>query len=371
MFSQVVGQTDIKERLLQEAQAGRVPHALLLSGSSGCGKLALAVSYAQYLLYHRPGAHDACGECPSCRTFTHFVHPDLHFVFPIIKYKTAESSVCDVYLDAWRKRLQAGLYFDLNDWLGDMKAENQQALIYAAEAAQIQRKLALKSTLGGRKAMIVWMPEKMNAECANKLLKLIEEPPEQTNFLLVSDEPEKILPTILSRTQQIEVKGIDHESLVEALRKTHPTEDVEALARNARGSYTAALKSLDASQDNLLFFDLFVMLMRLSYQRKIKDMRKWSEQIAGMGRERQKNFLTYCQRLVRENFIYNFRRPELNYLTAQEGDFAKNFARFVNERNVIKIMDELSDAQRDIEQNVNPRIVFFDFALKMIVLLIQ
>ena len=219
MFSRVVGQTDIKERLLQEAQAGRVPHALLLSGSSGCGKLALAVSYAQYLLCHRPGAHDACGECPSCRTFTHFVHPDLHFVFPIIKYKTAESSVCDVYIDAWRKRLQAGLYFDLNDWLGDMKAENQQALIYAAEAAQIQRKLALKSTLGGRKAMIVWMPEKMNAECANKLLKLIEEPPEQTNFLLVSDEPEKILPTILSRTQQIEVKGIDHESLVEALRK--------------------------------------------------------------------------------------------------------------------------------------------------------
>ena len=168
MFSQVVGQTDIKERLLQEAQAGRVPHALLLSGPSGCGKLALAVSYAQYLLCHRPGAHDACGECPSCRTFTHFVHPDLHFVFPIIKYKTAESSVCDVYIDAWRKRLQAGLYFDLNDWLGDMKAENQQALIYAAEAAQIQRKLALKSTLGGRKAMIVWMPEKMNAECANK-----------------------------------------------------------------------------------------------------------------------------------------------------------------------------------------------------------
>lgn len=253
MFSRVVGQTDIKERLLQEAQAGRVPHALLLSGPSGCGKLALAVSYAQYLLCHRPGAHDACGECPSCRTFTHFVHPDLHFVFPIIKYKTAESSVCDVYIDAWRKRLQTGLYFDLNDWLGDMKAENQQALIYAAEAAQIQRKLALKSTLGGRKAMIVWMPEKMNAECANKLLKLIEEPPEQTNFLLVSDEPEKILPTILSRTQQIEIKGIDHESLVEALRKTHPTEDVEALARNARGSYTAALKSLDASRDNLLF----------------------------------------------------------------------------------------------------------------------
>ncbi len=371
MFDSVVGQTEIKERLIREARAGRVPHALLLSGPPGCGKLALAVSYAQYLLCRRPGARDACGECPSCRAFAHFAHPDLHFVFPIIRYKTAESSVCDIYLDAWRKRLQAGLYFDLDDWLGDMRAENQQALIYAAEAAQIQRKLALKSAFGGRKAMIVWMPEKMNAECANKLLKLVEEPPERTNFLLVSDEPEKILPTILSRAQQIEVKGIDHGSLAEALRKACPAEEAEALARNAGGSYTAALKSLDAGRDNQLFFNLFVMLMRLSYQRKIKDMRKWSEQIAGMGRERQKNFLTYCQRLVRENFIYNFRKPELNYLTAQESDFARNFARFVNERNVIRIMDELGEAQRDIEHNANSRIVFFDFALKMIVTLIQ
>ena len=252
MFSQVVGQTDIKERLLQEAQAGRVPHALLLSGPSGCGKLALAVSYAQYLLCHRPGTHDACGECPSCRTFTHFVHPDLHFVFPIIKYKTAESSVCDVYLDAWRKRLQAGLYFDLNDWLGDMKAENQQALIYAAEAAQIQRKLALKSTLGGRKAMIVWMPEKMNAECANKLLKLIEEPPEQTNFLLVSDEPEKILPTILSRCQIYDFSRISINDMVEHLEHVAAQEGIEAepealnvIAQKADGGMRDALSIFD------------------------------------------------------------------------------------------------------------------------------
>ena len=371
MFSEVIGQADIKRRLLQEAREGRVPHALLLCGPPGCGKLALAISYAQYLLCREPGEGDACGVCPSCRAARHFAHPDLHFVFPIIRYKSAESSVCDAYLDAWRKRLQAGLYFDLDDWLADMKAENQQALIYAAEAGQIQRKMSLKSTLGGRKVMVVWMPEKMNAECANKLLKLIEEPPAGTHFLLVSDEPEKILPTILSRAQRIDVKGIDHESLVEALLKVHPGEDVEAVARHAEGSYTAALKAWDAGRDDLLFFDLFVMLMRLAYQRKIKDMRKWSEQLAGMGRERQKNFLDYAQRLVRENFIYNFHRPELNYMTAQEEGFARNFARFVNERNVIGLMNELEAAARDIGQNANPRIVFFDFALKMIVLLIQ
>ncbi|MCD8317672.1 MAG: DNA polymerase III subunit delta [Paraprevotella sp.] len=371
MFSQVIGQAEVKMQLLREAQEGRVPHALLFCGPPGCGKLALAVSYAQYLLCQHPGEQDACGTCPSCKASGHFVHPDLHFVFPVIRYKTAESTVCDVYLEQWRKRLKNGLYFDLDDWLADMKAENQQALIYAAESNRIQRKLAMKSTLGGRKVMVIWMPEKMNAECANKLLKLIEEPPAQTHFLLVSDEPDKILPTILSRTQRIEVKGIDHESMVAALRRIVPSGDVETIARNADGSYTAAIKSLDASRDNLLFFDLFVMLMRLSYQRKIKEMRKWSEQIAGMGRERQKNFLTYCQRLIRENFIYNFHSPELNYMTPSESEFSKNFARFVNERNVIPIMNELSHAQQDIEQNVNPRIVFFDFALKMIVLLIQ
>lgn len=188
---------------------------------------------------------------------------------------------------------------------------------------------------------------------------------------MVSDEPEKILPTIISRTQQIEIKGIEYSCMVEVLSKIYPEEQAKAAARNSGGSYTTALKSLDASQDNQLFFDLFVMLMRLSYQKKIKEMRKWSEQIASMGRERQKNFLTYCQRLIRENFMYNFRHPELNYMTTSETDFAKKFARFVNERNVIKIMEELSNAQRDIEQNVNPKMVFFDFALKMIVLLLQ
>ncbi len=369
MFSQVVGQTDIKELLLREVREEHVPHALLLSGPPGCGKLALAVSFAQYLLCRRPGFGDACGECPSCRVAAHFVHPDLHFVFPIVRYKTAENSVCDIYLEEWRKRLESGLYFDLDDWLNDMKAENQQALIYAAEAARIQRKLALKPTLGGRKVLVMWMPEKMNAECANKLLKLVEEPPEATHFLLVSDEPEKILPTILSRTQQIEVKGIPYETLAEALRRIHSAADVEVLARSAEGSYTAALKSLASGRDDVLFFDLFVRLMRLSYQRKIKEMRKWSEEVAAMGRERQKNFLAYFQRLLRENFIYNFRRPELNYMTGEESGFAKNFARFINERNVVGIMEELGNAQRDIGQNANPKIVFFDFALKMIVLL--
>lgn len=373
MFSQVIGQQDIQSLLINEVQEKRLAHALLFCGTSGSGKLALAISFAQYLLCEHPNEKDACGVCSSCKKFSRFVHPDLHFVFPVIKYKDAQNSISDAYLEHWRKRLQQGLYFDLNDWLSDMGATNQQALIYTAESDQIQRKLSLKSTLGGRKIMLIWMPERMNTECANKLLKLIEEPPSQTVFLLVSDEPDKILPTIQSRTQRINIKAIDSNSIIRQLISAHQLDEEKAsvIARNAQGSYTQALKNLQIDEDNALFFDLFVMLMRLSYLRKIKEMRKWSEQIASMGRERQKNFLTYCQRLVRENFVYNFHMQDLNYMTAQESDFAKNFARFINERNVIKITNELSDAQRDIEQNVNAKMVFFDFALKMIVLLIQ
>lgn len=373
LFSEVVGQDDIKRRLLAEVHGNRIPHALMFCGPAGGGTLPLALAFARYLLCASPTETDACGTCPSCRMTQGYAHPDLHFSFPVVRYKDAEHSVSDVYLEKWRKRLNENPYFDLSDWLSDMEAGNQQAMIYAAESDAIQRRLSLKSSQGGRKVLILCWPEKMRVECANKLLKLIEEPPAQTVFLLVSEAPDKVLPTILSRTQTIRVPALEQAALERVLAEKHrlAPEEAAGMARIACGSYTAALKALTANSEKALFFDLFVMLMRLSYLRKIKEMRKWSEQVAGLGRERQKDFLAYCQRLVRENFIYNFRREELNYQTREENDFSKNFARFVNERNVIPIMEELSAAERDVEQNVNPRMVFFDFALKMIVLLIQ
>ena len=334
------------QRLLADLQADRVPHALMLCGPAGSGKLALAVAFAQALLCQHPGEDGApCGECPSCRMVAKLEHPDLHFTFPIVKdAKTkAEDAISDLYIKAWRTRVLKSPYFDLNDWLADMGAENQQAKYYVAESDNIQRKLALKSNQGGRKVMVVWLPEKMNQETANKLLKLFEEPPAGTHFLMVCEEPDLVLGTILSRTQRILVPPLSREEY----RQAHPP------------------------KDERLFLDLFIMLMRLSYQRKVKDMREWSEQLAGMGRETQKSFLQFCQRQVRENFVYNFRQPDLNDQGADEAAFSKNFARFINERNVIPISEELSRAETDIAQNVNGRMVFFDLALKMIVLLIQ
>ncbi len=372
-FSDVVAQEDIARRLCRQVADGRVPHALMLCGASGSGTLPLALAYARYLLCEHPGTDEACGVCPSCRMAARLEHPDLHFSFPIVKYKDAEHSVSDAYLTAWRRRLLESPYFDLADWLTDMEAGNQQAMIYAAESDAIQRRLSLRSSLGGRKVLILWQPEKMRTECANKLLKLIEEPPAGTVFLLVSEEPERVLPTILSRTQPIHVPPIPADRLAESLIRFHALspELARDTARLSHGSYTAALRLLKGSQDDALYFDLFVMLMRLSYARRIKEMKEWSEQVAALGRERQKNFLAYAQRLIRENFVANFRRPELNYQTQAEAEFSTRFARFVNERNIIPITHELSTAERDIEQNVNPKMVFFDLALKMIVLLIQ
>ncbi len=332
---------------MADLEANRVPHALMLCGPAGSGKLALALAFAEALLCQHPHEDgSACGECTSCRMAAKLEHPDLHFTFPFVKgtrIKNAEDAIADHYIKEWRARVLQSPYFDLNDWLDDIDAGNSQATYYVAEADNIQRKLALKSNQGGRKVMVVWLPEKMNQETANKLLKLFEEPPAETHFLMVSEEPDLVLGTILSRTQQMLVPPLPREDYVRA----HPP------------------------KDERLMLDLFIMLMRLSYQRKVKDLREWADQLAGMGREGQKAFLQFCQRQVRENFVYNFRQPQLNDQSADEAAFSRNFARFINERNVITISDELAKAETDITQNVNARMVFFDLALKMIVLLIQ
>lgn len=373
LFKEVVGQDEIKDQLRREADEGRVAHALLFYGPEGCGKLPVALAFARYLLCSQPHDGEPCNACNSCRMTARWAHPDLHFVFPVVKYKDAAHSVSDVYLPEWRKQLGENVYFGLDEWLEDMQAGNQQAMIYSAESDAIQKKLSLKSNQGGKKVMIIWLPEKMNLECANKLLKLLEEPPAETHFLLISECLEAVLPTIVSRAQCIGMKGLSEDEIAGALmqRNACDCDTARRVAHTANGNLIAAQQLLRSNADQNLFFDLFVILMRLSYQRKIKDLKKWSEQIAALGREKQKNFLAYSQKLIRENFIYNFRQPDLNYETMEEENFSRNFARFINERNVIHIMDELSLAQRDIEQNGNPKFVFFDFALKMIVLLIQ
>ena len=371
-FKDVIGQEEAKQRLIREAKEGKIAHARLFCGPEGIGKLPLAIAYARYLSCNNPGEKDACGICPNCIKFNKLAHPDLHFVFPVIK-KKSKDTVSDDFITEWRELLNQTPYFNLNIWLEEMGAENQQAQIYVKESDEIIRKLSLKSSQGGYKIMIIWLPEKMNVECSNKLLKLLEEPPSQTIFLLVSEEPDMLLATIQSRTQRFALNGIEEKYITERLQNQYGLQEKDAISigHRSEGNFLKALESIHLSEENKLFFDLFVSLMRLSYQRKIREMKQWSETLAAMGREKQKHFLSYCQRLVRENFIFNFQDPSLVFMNEEEQNFSKRFAPYINEKNVMGIMDELSEAQRHIEQNVNARMVFFDFSLKMIVLLVQ
>ena len=374
-FNDVIGQEAVKRQLIRMVAEGRVPHALLLAGPEGTGKLPMALALAGRLLCTEPTPEgDACGQCKGCRMAEKMAHPDLHLVFPVFKPAGQSSgAVSDQFLTEWREQVRETPYFDRQTWLRRIGVENQQSLINVSEANNILQKLSTVSSQGGYRVIVIWLAEQMNTEAANKLLKILEEPPLGTAFILTSDHPEKLLATIPSRTRRIDFKPLSETDIATALERNYglqPT-DAQSVAHSAEGNFIRALQQITADADTAQFFDLFVLLMRLCYLRKIKDLHTWAEQIALWGREKQKSFLEYCQRLIRENFMYNFHRPELNGMNSREAEFAVRFARFVNERNVIGIMDELSLAQRDIGANVNPRMVFFDLTLKMIVLLIQ
>ena len=372
-FSEVIGQEEVKQRLQQMVSEDRLPHAIMLCGPQGVGKLALAVSFGCYLLAPQSDTQGQQKEHPMLQKLE---HPDLHFTYPTVKLPSMGSDhmpVSDDFAREWHQLIMQGPYFSMDQWMTAMGAENQQAIITAGESDELVRKLSLKSSQGGYKVSVIWLPERMNIACANKLLKLIEEPPQQTVFLMVCEEPDKLLETIRSRVQRIDVKRLPAETIQQALVEQRGIDENQArrISRLAGGSWLRALEELQVGTEKEQFLDLFIMLMRLAYQRKIHELKKWSETMAAMGREKQRRFLSYFLTLIRENLMYNFQQQELCYMTQKEEDFARNFARFVNEANVLPIYDLANRATRDIGQNANAKIVFFDFALQMIVLLIQ
>ena len=375
-FGDVIGQEEIKQRLRRMVSEDRVPHAMMFCGPQGSGKMALAVAFASYLLCRDRTDGDSCGACRQCAMTGKLAHPDLHFSYPVIRPSGTGSEhkmSSDDFADEWRRMLSQGVYFTMDQWLAEMNAANQQALMGVGESDLLIRKLSLKSSQGGYKVVIIWLPERMNAECANKMLKLLEEPPAETVFVMVCEEPEKLIETIRSRAQRIDVRRIDDASIERALieRRGIDTDAAHRLARAANGSWLAALEELDADNEKRQFLDLFISLMRLAYMRKIKDLRKWSETAAALGREKQRRMLAYFMRLVRENFMYNFHNPQLCYMTRDEENFARNFAPYINEANVIEMSELMNRAMRDIGQNANAKIVLFDMATHIIVSLIR
>ena len=371
-FKDIIGQKGLVAQLCRMVDENRLAHALMFTGPSGNGKLPVAVALARYILCRDRRNGDACGCCPSCVKMDKLVHSDLHFVFPVKKKKGSSSDsapVSDDYISEWRELFLKEPYFSYSDWLEMLDVENQQPMIYEKESSEILRKLSLKSREGGWKIVIMWLPEKMKEACSNKLLKILEEPPAETLFLLVAESTEHILPTILSRTQRVEIPRIASDDIATALQRRYAldADTARSVAQQSGGDWEKAESMLRVDNDKKIYLELFMTLMRMAYKRDIMAMKQWSEQVAALGRERQKGLLEYCQRMIRENFIMNFRRNEMLYLTPEERNFSVNFSPFVNENNIFGIVEEISEAQKHVEQNVNAKMIFFDMALRMIV----
>ncbi len=370
-FKEIIGQEAIKQRLIQSVREERVSHAQLFAGPEGTGKLALAIAYAQYVACTNRQASDSCGECASCKKYRKLIHPDLHFVFPVVKTPKFKEPVSDNFLEEWRAMIAQSPYFNLDQWFDLIGVENSQGLIYAHQSEEIIRKLNLKSYESEYKVMIIWLPEKMHVACANKLLKMIEEPPVKTLFVLITENEEDIISTIRSRCQLITVPPIDSDSMTKALEQLPEAEgfDLRNIVHLSKGNFGKAVELLQPDEQTLFNLERFKELMRFSYGRKYSDLFKWVDQVAGIGREKQKSLLSYLLNSLRENFIYNLKNRELTFMSDQEEEFSKRFSPFINERNIQELTEVFELAFAHIGMNGNPRIIFTDVTFKIVKLI--
>lgn len=370
-FKDITGQEDLKRHLVRSVDNGRVSHAQLFSGMAGAGALALAVAYVQYLFCENRHDGDSCGVCPSCRQIAALAHPDLHWVFPVNKQgkKSGEVITSDEFLPLFREAfLNHRGYLSPQEWYEKLDlGKTLKGIITAREADQIVRKLSFKSYEADYKAMIVWLPETMNEEAANKILKILEEPWDKTLFLLVAEQPDLLLKTILSRTQEVTVPRISPRELEEEARRRGVVDPEQArqMARFAGGSLIELHHLIEGGSDTRRHenFELFCSLMRLSYNDRHLELIGWAEEAAQLAREQQRGFLRDAARLLRESFMLHARIPQISYLWGEELGFCKNFAPFVGTRNIEPLLSQIESAGEQIAQNGNPTIVFTHFAL--------
>ena len=372
-FADIIGQDDLKRHLAQSVDAGRVSHAQLFTGLSGSGALALAVAYVQYLCCRHRRDGDSCGECPDCKQIASLAHPDLHLVFPVNKQgkKSGEVMRSDEFLPLFRTLFdERGGYVSPQDWydLLDL-GKTLKGMIAAREADEIIRKLSFKSFEADYKTMLIWLPEAMNEEAANKILKILEEPWERTLFILVSEQPDRLLPTIISRTQEVAVPRIAPDVLARVAAGKGVSDPLQArnMARLAGGDLLE-LNHLVAGESDALRkenFDLFCGLMRLSYNDKHLELVSWAEDAAQLSREQQRAFLRDAARLLRESYMLHAGIREISYLWGEELAFCSKFAPFVGSQNIEPLIAEIESASAQIAQNGNPTIVFTHFALSV------
>lgn len=362
-FSEVIGHEEAKTRLRTAADTGRIPHAILLHGPSGIGKTRLARAFAQYINCTDRREGDSCGKCPACIQTASLNNPDVHYVYPILN-KRSSSPLSSDYAEEWKEMLKQYSYMSPEQWQIMIDAGNSQPQIYVDESAEIIRISSL-STYGARyKIFIVWLPEKMNVSTANKLLKVIEEPFEDTLFIFVSNNPGAIIPTINSRLQHVELNPLPSSEIIDFLvGKGKSYEEAEALAKIARGNMNLASQLAERGNENEEFANIFIEVMRAAYSRNVTAMRTYADNFAAFGREKSMRLLIYFNRMLRESFISNFKMPVLNAMTPAESTFVGKFGPFINADNIERLSAAVDDAYTDVSRNANQKIVWFDLML--------
>lgn len=375
-FKDIIGHEDVKERLRNLADGNRIPHAILLEGPEGVGKHALARAFLQYVGCRNRADGDSCGQCPSCRQHETLQHIDTIFSFPYVKRKNEDKSkptLANDYLPDFIEFMKSSPYMDQTEWLRYLDNPNTKPIIYVHEANELIRRLSFAPNITPYNALILWQADRLKDDAANKLLKIIEEPPGQAIIIMTSNSPLEILPTIYSRTQRIKVGRLSDSEVASWMltRDGVDTESAAVLAPLARGSILEAQRILAKRDDSIRFLEMFISLMRLAYKRDIAALKEWSEKVAGEKREVIVDFLEYTAAMIRENFVANLRNASLNLMTPAESDFSRNFARFINERNVERLFEATNVAITDIRGNVSPKIVLFDYAITVILTLKQ
>lgn len=356
-FEQIIGQKSLKQELIDAINGGKIAHAQLFQGQAGYGSLPLALGFAQYLFCTARLPHDSCGTCASCLKIAQLQHPDLHFVFPVVQ---AVAKTSDHFLSEWRTQIQTNPYFDLFQWTEAIDNKMRKPIIGTEESKEIIRKLNLKGFEGGYKVMIIWQPEEMNADCANKLLKILEEPPVKTIFLLVTEDANKLMVTIQSRTQLIRVpkiENIDLANYLQTAKQQSPT-NAEAIAAFADGSLLSALAYLETSENQDQQRQDFIQLMRVCYKKEVLAMMDWAESLASIGKERQKLFIQYTLHMLRQSLLTNYMGQTLTKVSDEEALFLEKFAPFISGNNIREFMQSLDEAYYQIDRNANARILF-------------
>lgn len=364
-FKNIVGQDAIKQRLIQMHQNSRVPHALMFTGPEGSGGLTTAIAFTQFLFCQNKQNNDSCGICPSCIKVSKLIHPDLHLVFPIPLSKKIRTS--DDLISEFREQFASTPYLSLKDWFDNIDAENKQPSIPAEEANGILKKLSYTSYEGGYKIMVIWQPEKMNTTSANKLLKIIEEPPEQTLFLLVCNHPEQLLSTIISRVQQIPFHKLNADEITSALINNHNCQPQAAkqAALLSDGNYREAELLLIHSDEGQAYLQNFREFMLIALKFDALKVVNWVDENSRIGHEKQKQFLQYGLEIFRDCLMYNYGTIDLVKHSGEEKEFIIKFSKFIHQRNYERLLVEFNYGYYHIERNANPKILFMDLAMKV------